>query len=471
MMQRWTEMNYSSSRSLLGSIVIMAIILTGMSGCSHFMTSPKPLAESKLALPDDKDRWWACFHDPLMDALADKLLKQNLDIKMAQARLDEVRGLYRNTVGNMLPQINARAYFDRGNQQVMAQGPYWIANTGLSATWELDVFGSRRGQMSAADAVVLSRVYGLHYAAQLVLAELFQSVVSWRQAQKLLLETEHLLHAQNDQVQLFRSRCDAGLLDATYLERAKAQRAQTATELYRAQANLKQSQYMIERLLGQEPNSLENILKTSGGELTLPDLPSFTQTTTIDLSVLQHRPDIEATRYELRAAEANVASAEADLWPKITVGAFFGRQVTSSGLTTAPNPIWDVVPAIQMPLFDFGRVRASIDAANARARQALISYEQTVIAAMQEVFTALADYKNGHAAVAQQEAALNFRKSTVALAQDRFQNGISDMIDLTTAQAELDQATITWVQRKAEAAFALIRLFKALGISLPFKAS
>lgn len=89
-----------------------------------------------------------------------------------------------------------------------------------------------------------------------------------------------------------------------------------------------------------------------------------------------------------------------------------------------------------------------------------------MLKALQETRTALSDYLSGLAAVAQQEGALKHRRDAVALAKERFTRGLTDMTDLTTAQTELDEATLTLIERQANAAIAYIRLQKALGTSV-----
>jgi outer membrane protein TolC len=220
----------------------------------------------------------------------------------------------------------------------------------------------------------------------------------------------------------------------------------------------------MERLLGQEPESLAETLK----DFAQPALfvPQPLEGLDIPVETIRSRPDIRAAAFNLLAAQADLSEAEANLWPRITLSAFFGVQETSSGLeaVTASNPVWSLASAVTAPLINFGRLRGAVDAADARAQRAVLEYENAVLLALQEARTALSDYLNGVNAVNQQATALKHRQETVALAQERFNRGLTDMTDLTTAQAELDQATIALIDRKAAAAIAFVRLQKALGL-------
>lgn len=408
-----------------------------------------------------QQRWWEAFHDPLMDRFADQLLAQNLDIQIAHARVAEARGIARIASSGFFPDIAATGSASRGNDQFGLVKPASIAKGGFDAQWEIDLFGQTRAQASAAEARVNARIASVEDVTNALLAELFRTVVEWRQANQTLKETNALLATENEQVQLFSSQAKAGLIDTTFSERAAAQRAQTATQIPLALAARDAAEYKMERLLGKSPGELSALLAENAGELTVPESKEITA---ITLDVMRQRPDIRVAKAEMLAAQSDLAKAEADLWPRVGIGAFFGVQEGSDGIRLASNPIWSLAASVTAPILNFGRLHGAVDVADARAKQASLAYENTVLTALQETKTALSDYLNGINAINEQATALAYRQDTVRLAEQRFTRGLTDMTDLTTAQAELDQATLLLIQRKAEAAIAYIRLQKALGI-------
>jgi NodT family efflux transporter outer membrane factor (OMF) lipoprotein len=409
-----------------------------------------------------EQKWWLAFNDPLMEKLSGELLQQNLDLKIAMTRVEEARALRRISGSALFPDITANGTANRGNTE--SPKTESLAQAGFDAAWEVDLFGANRAALDASNARLEAFNYSAADTRRIITADLIRAIVEWRQAQQTLTETQSLLTAQSDQVELFRSRAEAGLIDSTFLERARAQREQTATQIPLAEASAKTAQYQIERLMGQEPESLASML----AEFKAPGLNVPTPQNGLDapLNTIRNRPDIRAAALRVIAAQADLREAEADLWPKITLSAFFGVQETSTGLeaVTASNPVWSLASAITAPLLNFGRLRGAIDAADAKAQRAVLEYENAVLLALQEARTALSDYLNGVNAANQQAAALKYRRDTVALARERFNRGLTDMTDLTTAQAELDQATIALIERKAAAANAYVRLQKALGL-------
>ena len=450
--------------------LLYVALLCSLSACAAwegFDAAPVEQAESQKLT--EAQRWWRVYNDPLMDTLADQLLVQNIDLKIAASRIEESRALSKTSRAGFFPDISLTGTATRENKDTVKYAT--ILQGGFDASWELDIFGRIRATVDAADARVLSVQATSQDVRNSVLADLMRAVIDWRQANEILMQTKALLKAQDDQVSIYRTRAKAGLIDATFVERAQAQREQTATQVPLAQASANTAQYQIERLLGKNPGDLTTLLKESvRSAFTVPQPNTLKD---IPLDAIQSRPDVAAARADLLAAQADTREAEANLWPRITLSSFFGLQDIKSGspfLSNSQfipsNPIWSLGSQIALPLLNFGRLRGQVEAADARTKQAELRYENTVLAALQEAHTALSDYVNGVNALTQQRVALKHRQETIVLARTRFERGLTDMTDLTTAQAELDQATLLLIERKAFAATAYIRLQKALGAAV-----
>jgi len=442
------------------------LFITTLLACS-FLTGCTALTDPAQTRPiqapfTQEQKWWLAFNDPLMEELTSTLLQQNLDLQIAVKRVEESRALRRISQSTLFPDIAGSAIARRGNtDSANAAG---IAQIGFDTAWEIDLFGANRSALDASSARLSAAQANALDIKRVITADLIRAVIEWRKAQQSLTETQSLLTAQTDQVNLFSSRTKAGLIDATFLERARAQREQTATQIPLSHAAAKTAQYQIERLLGHKPESLSPIL----AKFKTPRLSVPAPGDALDISIdtIRNRPDIRSAAYDIMAAQADLREAEANLWPRVTLSTFFGVQETSEGLEAiaASNPVWSLAGNITAPLLNFGRLHGAVDAADARAQRAVLQYENAVLLALQDARTALSDYLNGSNAANQQAAALKHRKATVALAHERFNRGLTDMTDVTTAQAELDQATIALIERKATAAIAYVRLQKALGI-------
>lgn len=411
---------------------------------------------------NQQNAWWASFQDPLMDNLARQLVTQNLDIKMAEARIEEARALTNTSTAAFFPNISATSIGERGNNQIGFPKTGNILQGGFDASWEIDIFGSTRNEVRAAQARMQAAMVTADDVRNSALYDLMRAIVEWHAAQQTLHETMALVTSQDEQISLFRSRAEGGLNDATFLERAIAQRDQTATGIPVAQAAIQTAEFQIERLLGKKSDDLFQALSSHSADKDL-SVPSAQATLAISIQTIKSRPDVRAAEARMIAAQADLGKAKADLWPKLDLGGFFGADSSSSSVPIAANPIWSLTYSATMPLLNFGRLQGAVDAADARAKEAALDYQNIVLLALQETRTALSDYLNGINAINQQALALKHRQNTIQLAKDRFEHGLTDKTDLTTAQTELDQATLALITQKQNTAIAYIRLQKALG--------
>lgn len=404
-----------------------------------------------------EQKWWLAFDDKLMSLLATDLLQQNLDIKIALARVSEARALHRFSRSTLFPIFSLKGTANKDNTHGQTQS---ITQGGFDATWEVDIFAKNRSTLYAACARLKSAKALAKDTRRIIIADLMRAIIDWRKANETLKETQNLLEAQSNQVSLFQSRAQAGLIDSTLLERAKAQRAQTATQIPLAKAAAKAAQYEIEHLLGKAPNSLSSLL-AQHQDCAL-NAPTPNTLLSIPTHVISMRPDLKAAQHNLVAAKADFAKARADLWPTVSLAAFFGIQKTSNVALT--NPVWSLANSVTAPLINFGGLRAALHAASARVKSAAFEYEKATLLALKEAHTALSDYLNAVNATSQQADALAHREKAVSLAYERFEHGLTDMISLTTAQAELEEAALALIEQKATAAVAFIRFRKSIGL-------
>lgn len=406
-----------------------------------------------------EQKWWLVFEDPLLHQFVDQLLSENISLQIADARLKEARALSTTARAAFFPDISGSASATRGNVSTLQ--PETLSQLGFDAQWELDIFGKTRASVKAAQARALAREAAIDDVKNIIIADLTRAVIEWRQAQQTIKEVEHLLLGQDQQVSILKTRANAGLIDASFATRAQAQREQTATQLPLAYAASEKAQYQIEVLLNAKDNYVATCL--SAAKESALKVPTPHLIATISLDRLKQRPDLRASQNNLLAARADLAQAEASLWPQVSIGAFFGVQDGTNNLRLAENPIWSIANSISVPILNFGRLRGLVKSADAKAQQALLEYENNVNLAFQESKTALSDYLHGVNAMNSQAQTLSHRQETVDIARERFERGLTDMTDLTTAQTELDQASLSFISSQTSAAIAYIRLQKALG--------
>jgi NodT family efflux transporter outer membrane factor (OMF) lipoprotein len=412
--------------------------------------------------PWNGPKWWESFNDPLINRFANQILAQNLDIKIAATRLAEARASTRVIASSLYPDVSGTGSEVR-QKNIIYPIPETIGQAGLDVNWELDIFGQVRAGIRSSEARAKSLDATIDDVRNLVVADLVKAVIDWRQAQETIQKINTLLSSEDVTASLLDDRAKAGLIDASFVERAKAERAQTATQLPQAEGESKAAQYQVERLLGVKDESVAEALKAA--EILPLELPSPELATAVSLSTIKNRPDVRAARFNLLASQADLDQAEDNLWPQLSVSGFFGVENAHPEGLVSSNPVWTLASSLTAPILNFGRLNGAVDAANAKTKGEEYKYENITLLALQETKTALSDYLYGINTLSVQTEALNRRQETVDIAKERFRLGLTDMTDLTTAQTELDQATLMLIADKTSTAEAYIRLEKALGLS------
>jgi NodT family efflux transporter outer membrane factor (OMF) lipoprotein len=237
------------------------------------------------------------------------------------------------------------------------------------------------------------------------------------------------------------------------LQSAQAQRPQIAAQISAALRRL-------EVLLGQNPGTLD-------AELSAPaNIPANTSEVLLatPTTVIANRPDIREAEQTLRAQKETRSLATDEYLPSINLPMAFGWQAqNNSNLGNSNALIWALTGGVQIPVFDFGRIRADINLADANAEQAYLNYQKTVTSALSDVETALSDYLAAVNAEPKLDAAVQANQAAVDLSQSRYKSGLINQLDVLDAQRSLYAAQQAQLQNQADEASRLVTLYKAMG--------
>jgi NodT family efflux transporter outer membrane factor (OMF) lipoprotein len=250
---------------------------------------------------------------------------------------------------------------------------------------------------------------------------------------------------------------------ASALEPLQADAALQAAKAALAQA---QRQQAIDR-------STLALLTGHTGELPHLDLPPLKTPAELPVleagtpsSVLAQRPDIRAAEAQLAAAAANVEQARLALFPRLTLTASLGQASRDlTGLFAGGSWIWGIAPQLLQPLWDAGRLRAGVDSATAAQRSALAAYERAVQAGFKDVFDALSSREFLTEQWQAQDAAVSAEAARVKLAETRHHLGSAGLLDVLDAQRAAWAAQISRTQVQALVVLNQVNLVKALGVA------
>lgn len=415
--------------------------------------------------------FWRGFNDAALNALIERALAANGDVRIAQARLQEARSLQRVADAGTLPTIGAQA------NGVRAVAPTYEApglsrsdrtatvyDAGFVANWELDFFGrARRGAESAAAQVAATEagLYGAHTA---VAAEVARNYLELRGLQQRYAVTEAALANQRESLTLTEARLDAGRATQLDLERARALVENTAAALPALQAAADRTIFRLATLTAQSPRFLREQL---GSPAPLPALP-VTDLAALPVGTpeqwLQRRPDLIAAERQLAAATADIGVAKADLFPRVSINGLIGLASGLWGdLWDDASGIYSIGATLDWTLVDFGRIRGRIGASEARAQQALASYEQTVYLALEETEGALTQFTRDAQRSERLANAARSAEEAARLARLRYETGVTDFLAVLDAEREALSTRDALVQSQTSNAASLVAVYRALG--------
>jgi NodT family efflux transporter outer membrane factor (OMF) lipoprotein len=476
----------------------MAIPLAALCGCSQLFPKIGPdYQQPELVLPSnwsdsvaavdkqpaakseqDLARWWRQLGDAQLDQLIDEALSANLDLRTAKARLQQARAALDQAEAELYPTLKASGSVSQrevsssssakqttGSNIGAGIGSGGVGSTvngttyspGLDASWEIDIFGGIRRGIEAATADEAAIEAKLYNARVSLVAEVARNYVELRSYQRRLAIAKENLASQSETAQITEWRCQAGLANASDVEQAKTSREQTRAGLPDLEVGLRAAENRLAVLLGRNPGDLREQLAEVKA---LPNLPA-SLATGIPTDVLRQRPDLIAAERTLAAETARVGQKLAKRFPSLTLsGSLSWYTFASAGMSTA---IQSIGASLGTTLFDAGRLRAAVEIQSAVQQQALMSYQNSVLIALEEVENALRSYAAGHERVDARSAAADSARNAAQLASQLYQSGLVDFQSVLNSERTRLSAEDNLATAEAGLRTSLISLYKALG--------
>jgi NodT family efflux transporter outer membrane factor (OMF) lipoprotein len=426
-------------------------------------------ASSPAALKE-LDAWWLNLSDPALTELINAASDANLNLQQAEARIREARAQRSVVIGQGGPQVDASGQYqhERYSQNAAPFNAFnvpgfpWEFNlyqAGFDANWELDIFGGNRRAVEAANATIDAANENRRAVLVTLLGEVGRNYVELRgyQAQRTL--AQHNLELQQQTLELTRNRAKNGIGTDLDVARAQALVSSTAAEIPLDDRGEWQALHRLAVLTNMPLEKLDHLRTVA----PIPALPESVDAG-IPAELLRRRPDIRRAERQLAAATASVGVAEADLYPKLSLTGFFNLQSASvSDLVAWRSRAFSMGPTVDWPIFESGRLHAVIAVRNAQQEQALVSYEQAVQDAIQEVrdqMVSLSTERQRRVSLAEEVKA---DTDAVDLAGKLYAQGLTDYLTVLDAQRQLDQAQNALARSDTDADSSLIALYKALG--------
>jgi NodT family efflux transporter outer membrane factor (OMF) lipoprotein len=455
---------------------LAAAALLAAAGCAdmgppqqrHRLADPAALLTADAdagATPWPTERWWADFGDDALSALVERALAGQPSLQQALARTQQAAALADAALAGAQPRLQLSAelteqrFSERGLVPPAVAGAVrWTRSVQLGASWEPDLSGRQRAALAAAIGQQRATAADAQAARVLLAAQvathwfaLARQLEGQRLAARALQQREQLLA-------LLRQRVAAGLDNAVELQQALAQRAQAQLELDALAEGVARERHALAELSGQGPQALAAV-EPALAPLRVRPLP-----VTLSADLMGRRADLVAQRWRVEAALHDIAGARAQFYPDINLMAFVG--LSSLGLDQWLDlgaRTWGAGPALRLPLFDGGRLRAQLALRGAEADAAIEGWNATLLRALREVADAMAGVQALRQQQAAQDQATAAAEAARALALQRFQAGLGNSLSLLAADGALLAQQRAATDLKARQLAAEVALTLALG--------
>jgi outer membrane protein, multidrug efflux system len=459
------------SRGTAFGIAIAASVILAIAGCATTKTTPPdldlPAAQAKA--PPELDRWWNLFGDPQLTGLIEEALANNFDLRAAVARIDLARANLLLAQSYLYPSVDLNANPSRARRSAATsfrQGPPFISTdhtVGLSASYEIDLWGKLRSGTSAAQSTLLASQYDAETVRITLVAQVANSYFTLTATDAELALTRRTLETRDASVRLQQARRKAGIVSALDVKQAEAARATVAAAIPPLEKAIELLQASIAALTGRSPREVyapivergRDIETYAGAPEVPPGLPS---------DLLGRRPDIRQAEASLAAADYRVAEARAQYFPSlILTGTYGSESATLANLFTGPAGIWSIAAVLTQPLIGLKNIEAQVEASKARRQLAEIGYVQTVQSAFRDVHDALASHTGARNSFIAQEERVAQLADALKLSERRYRAGYTGYLDVLAAQRELLDAQAARLLALRDQQTALVDLYRALG--------
>jgi len=452
----------------------LAIAAALLAGCTVGPAHVRPT----LSLPSEFDQAssaqtaaapgtevWKAFKDPALDTLIARTLVANTTLAQAEARLAETRALSGLSLYALFPTVTAGAGASRSKPSTQDpfippdQGQTDTYRAGFDASWEIDLFGGLRNASRAIRARAEANAAEVRSAQLSVVGETAQTYFALRGAQRRLALAKENLAAAAEATKLITLLAQNGRLNGVDTARAQSQRDTLAAALPQREAELVAQEQRLAVLTAQP---VADVREHVGEVAAFPELPELVTAGTPE-EWLKRRPDITAAERRLAAANNDVGKEMAQFFPKLVLNGVFGwTGQAASALGSSSAERWEWGPSLSWRFLDFGRVRQTMKAAEARANGSEAAYRETVLRALEETENALAGYRASNRAATSLVSAANAAGEAARLGRLRFKAGADSALTLIqTEQTRIDLEDAA-VQAQTSRTTSLAALYKAV---------
>jgi len=486
----WARTNSAAPQkcALIAGVVLGACLLTGCTStrqwwCNGFKVGPNycrpsaPVADQWIDADNpqvkseatDYSYWWTVFNDPVLNKLVDTAYEQNLPLKIAGLRILEARALRGMAAGSLFPQKQqmigaySRAKFS-DNMYPFGMFPGnreyddWL--TGFDMAWELDIWGKIRRGIESADANLDAQIENYDDVLVILQAEVAAAYIQMRTLEQRLELARKNAELQKETLDIIEKRFRKGVVSELDVRQAKAQLAVTESLIPMLEEAHRKVQNALCLLVGMPPGSLE-------AELAQPapiPTPPAEVVVGIPAELLRRRPDVRRAERQAAAQCARIGIAEAEFYPHIAITGTISVEAEQFSDLFNWNSIGGRIgPGFQWNILNYGRIRNNVRAEEARFMQAVLAYQNTVLAANKETEDAIVAFLREQQRLQSLEQAVREVRRALEIGLHLYEQGVIDYQRVLDSVRALVLQQDALAESQGKVATNLVAVYKAMG--------
>jgi len=454
------------------TVLILAALFL-LSGCAigprfHTpeMEAPEKFREMETAVGASMADvpWWDIFQDKALQGLIREAVRNNHDLQVAAARVEEARASIGVVRADMLPQADliASASRDRNSHDIYP-GAERLTSTysgGFNTTWEVDLWGRLRQKISAARAEAEASGEFRRGVMITLVSDTAQAYFRLRQYDLQLKIAQDTLETRKKTLELFTQRQKGGVASGLEVAQAEGDMRETEANIPDFQRLIVIQENTLCGLLGRNPGPIERG-ESLEAQKNVPEIPA----TGLPSELLRRRPDVIREEYLVKAANATVGAQVGEFFPKFNLNNFLGGEGRRPTDFWGGDKgyVWTIGGDTELPVFHGGRNVYQYKVAKAQWKQAVEQYKQTVVSAFTDVGKSLADIRYYADVRTAQEKEVKADREAAQLSRTRYEGGFSDYLEVLDAERRRFNSENALARTRGNQFVALSQLYRALG--------
>ncbi len=403
--------------------------------------------------------WWDIFKDPVLDTLIVTALRENKNVLIAASRIEQARANVNFNKADFGPKFGVQAGASVSNQflGIPIDNNLQSYSAAGVVNWELDFWGKFRRSTESAKADLLASFYGKRALEIALISEVATNYFQLLDFKARLQISESTWALRDSTLQIIQARFDQGYTHIIDVNQAQIQKAISQVSIPQFKRSIAFTEHNLSILLGKSPDSIIT-LKTLR-EFKLPDsVPNG-----IPSEILKRRPDILQSQQLYRSQNARIGIAQAQRFPSISLTGLLGVGSTDLSSLLSNGLGWSAGASLLGPLFEWGKNARRVDIEREIAKQALLTYENTVLNALLEVDNSLISLSTLREELVANNYMLDAASNASYLSRERYYQGVTSYLEVIENQRVEFDARLAYSENYQRLLSAYINLYKALG--------